>query len=79
MLRIYLPEPVSGPTGLVGRGQRAVAVGLLAGDLAHGVVEGETEDLDGEVDGVAGQVALGPASEAVFEDEAGTGSKALPW
>ena len=48
------------------------AVGLLcAGDLAHGVVEGQAEDLDMEVNGVAGQVAFGPAPVAVFDDEAG--------
>ena len=28
-----------------------------AGDLAHGVVEGQAEDLDEEVDGVASEVA----------------------
>ena len=38
-------------------------------NLAHGVVEGETEDLDVEVDGVAGEVAFGPAPVGVFEDE----------
>ncbi len=30
--------------------------GLCAGDLAHGVMEGQAEDLDMEVNGVAGQV-----------------------
>jgi hypothetical protein len=30
------------------------AFGSSAGDLAHGVVEGQAEDLDVEVDGVAG-------------------------
>ncbi len=42
---------------------------LRAADEAHGVVEGETEDLGVEVDGVAGEVALGPAPEGVFYDE----------
>ena len=32
------------------------------GDLAHGVVEGEAEDLDVEVNGIASQVALRPAA-----------------
>ena len=46
-----------------------------AGDLAHGVVEGQTEDLDMEVNGVAGQIAFGPAPVAVFDDEAGIGGQ----
>ena len=32
--------------------------GLCAGDLAHGVVEGQAENLDMEVNGVAGEVAV---------------------
>jgi len=32
---------------------------LSVGDLAHGVVKGQAKDLDEEVNGVAGQVALG--------------------
>ena len=32
--------------------------GLGARDLAHGVVEGQAEELGTEVDGVAGEVAL---------------------
>ena len=36
-------------------------VGLGAGDLAHGVVKGLAEDLDLEVNGVAGEVAFRPA------------------
>jgi len=48
---------------------------LGAGDLAHGVVEGEAEDLDKEVDGVAGQVALGPAPVTVFDQEALVGGQ----
>ena len=48
------------------------AVGLLcAGDLAHGVMEGQAEHLDMEVNGVAGQIAFGPAPVTVFDDEAG--------
>ncbi len=51
-------------TGVVpGRGARVFLDALRAGDLAHGVVEGEAEDLDVEVNGVAGQVALGPAPD----------------
>jgi hypothetical protein len=34
---------------------------LCAGDLAHGVVEGQAEHLDMEVNGVAGEVALRPS------------------
>ena len=48
---------------------------LCAGDPAHGVVEGQAEDLDVEVDGVAGQIALGPAPVTVFDDEAGIGGQ----
>jgi len=44
-----------------------------AGDLAHGVVEGQAEHLDVEVDGVAGHVSLWPAPVAVFDDESGIG------
>ena len=40
--------------------------GLLAGALAHGAVEGEAQELDKEVDGVAGEVALEPAPITVF-------------
>jgi len=42
-------------------------------NLAHGIVEGMAKDLDGEVDGVAGQIAFRPAPVAVFDDEAGIG------
>ena len=34
---------------------------LGSGDLAHGIFEGKAQDLDKEVDGVAGQIALWPA------------------
>jgi hypothetical protein len=34
---------------------------LRAGDRTHGVVEAQAEDLDMEVNGVAGQITLGPA------------------
>ena len=47
--------------------------GLCAGDLAHGVVEGQAKNLDVEVNGVAGQIAFGPAPVAVFDDETGIG------
>ena len=33
----------------------------FTGDLAHGLVEGQAEHLDMEVDSVAGEVALRPA------------------
>ena len=39
----------------------------------HGLVEREAQDLDVEVDGVAGQVALGPTPITVFKDETGKG------
>jgi hypothetical protein len=45
-------------------------------DLAHGVVEGQTEDLGTEVDGVAGQIALGPTPIGVFDDQTGIGGQA---
>ena len=43
--------------------------------MAHGVVEGQAEDLDVEVNGVAGQIAFGPAPVAVFDDETGVGGQ----
>lgn len=43
-------------------GRTAVVRELVKGDnLAHGVVEGQAEDVDEEIDGVAVEVALGPA------------------
>ena len=44
-----------------------------AGDLTHGVVEGQAQDLDAKVNGVAGQAALGPPPIGVFEDQARIG------
>ncbi len=44
---------------------------LRSGDLAHGVVEVHSQNLNKEVDGIASQVALGPAPVAVLDDEAG--------
>ena len=49
---------------------------LRSRDLAHGVVEGQAEDLGTEVDGVAGQIALGPAPIGVFDDQTGIGGQA---
>jgi hypothetical protein len=49
------------------------AVVLCASDLAHGVVKGQTENLNMEVNGVAGEVAFRPAPVAVFDDETGIG------
>ena len=46
-----------------------------AGDVAHGVVEGHTQDLDVKINGIAGEVALGPAPVTVLEDEAGMGGQ----
>lgn len=48
---------------------------LYSGDAPHGIVEGEVEDLDVEVNGVASQVAFGPAPVRVFDDEAGRGGQ----
>ena len=52
---------------------RGGIVGLRGGELAHGLVEGEAQDLGAEVDGVALQVALGPAPVTLFYDETGIG------
>ena len=46
-------------TGAAGWRRRRVT--LRFGDFAHGVVEGQAEDFDEEVDGVAGEILLGPA------------------
>lgn len=43
--------------------------GSQSGDLAHGIMEGETEDLGEEVDGVARFVVSGPAPVGVLEQE----------
>ncbi len=48
---------------------------LRSVDFAHGVVKGETQDLDKEVDGVAGEVSLGPAPVAFLDDETGIDGK----
>ena len=37
--------------------------------MVHGVVKREAEDLDEKVDRVAGQLALGPAPIAVFNEQ----------
>ena len=57
----------------VGLAERYCSSG--ASDLAHGVMEGEAEDLDQEVNGVAGQIALGPAPVTVLDDQAGVGGQ----
>ena len=57
------------PAGVLG----SFSVGLGPGNFAHGVVEGQAEHLDKEVDGVAGEVALGPAPIGVLDDETGEG------
>lgn len=51
------------------------AAGLCADDLAHGIVEGQAENLDVEVNGVAGEVPFRPAPVAVFDDETGIGGQ----
>jgi hypothetical protein len=48
---------------------------LYSGDLAHGLMEAHPQDLNEEVNGVAGQVALGPPPTAVLEDQAGEGGQ----
>ena len=47
--------------------------GLGSSDLAHGVVEGQAEDLSSEVQGIAGQIALWPTPIGVFDDQTGIG------
>lgn len=46
-------------------------------------MEGHPEHLDMEVDGVAVEIALGPAPVTVFDDETGIGGQnevtRLPW
>ena len=49
--------------------------GSGSSDLAHSVVEGQAEDLGTEVDGVAGQIPLGPAPIGVFNDQTGIGGR----
>ncbi len=48
---------------------------LSAGDQAHGVVEGQAEELDTEVNGISSKVALRPTPIAVFDDKAGIGGQ----
>ena len=48
---------------------------LCADNLAHGIMEGQAEHLDVEVNGVAGEVALGPTPIAVLDDESGIGGQ----
>jgi len=38
-------------------------------------MEGQAEDLNAKVNGVAGQVALGPAPVTVFDDDPGVGGQ----
>ena len=49
--------------------------GLGSSDLAHGVVEGQAEDLGTKVDGIAGQIALWPTPIGVFDDQTGIGGQ----
>jgi len=69
---VALPELGLGPRS--GRTATTPGVGREfhshLGDLAHGVMEGEAEHAHKEVDGVAGQIALGPAPVALFDQEA---------
>ena len=43
----------------------------------HGIVEGKAEDLDEKINGVSGQIALGPAPVGVFYDETGMGGQSI--
>src|SRR5436190_19056229 len=43
---------------------------LWFGDLAHSIIEGQAENLDEEVDGVACQLALWPTPIAVLDEQA---------
>ena len=47
--------------------------GSGAGDLLHGIVEGETEHAHAEVDGIARKLTIRPAPIGVFDDETGIG------
>lgn len=49
--------------------------GSWAEDLAHGIVEAHAEDLDKEVDGVAVEIALGPAPVAFLDQESRKGGQ----
>jgi len=43
--------------------------GLGPGDLVHGVVEAQPQDVHAKVDGIAGEVALRPPPIGVFDQE----------
>ena len=47
----------------------------LSGDFAHGLMKGQAEDLDKEVDGVAGKLPLRAAPVAVFDQQARIGGQ----
>lgn len=72
--RSFILWPRSGRTGrfwwFFRRAAELSSYGGRVGDVAHGLVEGQAQDLDEEVDGVAGQVALWPAPVILLEDEA---------
>src|SRR3990172_3541064 len=61
---VMRPERTNGP---------ARWVVLRSHQFGHGLMEGSPEDMDEEIDGVAGQLAFGPAPIRVFHDEAGKG------
>ena len=86
--RFLFSREVNGRTGIVrgefvrlseGRAALALGVGtsgvLHPGDGAHGVVEAQAENLDEQVDGIAGQIPFGPAPVAVFKEESGMGGQ----
>ena len=49
--------------------------GSFAGDVVHGLVEGQPQDLDKEVDGVTFQAASVPVPIGFLDDEAGEGGQ----
>jgi hypothetical protein len=51
------------------------AVNSRGGDATHRVMEGQTEDLDMEVNGVASQISLRPAPVTVLDEEPGVGGQ----
>jgi hypothetical protein len=61
--------------GRAGLPSYAAWVGSGSGDLEHGVVEGQLENLDKEVDGVTFQAASVPVPIGFLDDEAGEGGQ----
>ena len=68
---IFLHRPLNRPFAQ-GYGGQVVRV-IFQPVFQTGVVEGEAGDLNVKADGVAGEVAFGPAPVAVLDEEAGRG------